>query len=547
VAFNGAEPVAERTLKAFQERFGPHGFRQESMKPVYGLAESSVGLTFPPLERPPILDRIKRDAFEEEGEARPAGEDDTQARVFVACGQALPGHDIRVVDDNGRPLPDRRQGSLQFRGPSCTRGYFNNPEATSKLMEDGWLNSGDLAYLDEGELYLTGRVKDMIIRGGRNYYPYELEQAVSAIPGVRRNNVAVFASPDPAGGPERLVVVAETRETDKGERERIREAIVEASVSLMDSAPDVISLQPPQAIPKTSSGKIRRPACRELFESGKLGQEIGMVRQLLHLLAGGFRPLALRALKSMRRGLFALWAWLAGLLLVVPSACLIAGIPGKRWRAGFARRVARLMFLSWGMSLTVRGRDNLPTGSSVLVANHASYLDGAILRAGLPGPLCFVAKRELAGTLAGFLLRRVGAVWVDRSNHRKGLADLDYAMGHLDQGERLMFFPEGTLSAAPGLRDFRIGAFMAAVRKQVPVVPVVIRGSRRALPGNSLLPRPARLIVEVGEPLWAEGDDWDAAIGLRDRTRAWVLAHCGEADIAHGDGGLIGDARQGRL
>ncbi|MCP1726784.1 1-acyl-sn-glycerol-3-phosphate acyltransferase [Natronospira proteinivora] len=547
VAFNGAEPISPQTLDGFEQRFAHYGFHRETMKPVYGLAESSVGLTFPPTDRAPKLDRIERDRFDQHGEARPAADTDETPRLFVACGKPLPEHEIRVVDEQGQPLPDRQQGHLQFRGPSCTRGYFRNPEATDALIDNGWLSSGDLAYLDEGELYLTGRVKDMIIRGGRNYYPYELEQAVSRVSGVRRNNVAVFASSDPDGGSERLVVVAETRVTDRAERERIRQAIVDASVDLMDSPPDAVSLQPPQAIPKTSSGKIRRPACRRLFEEGHLGRPQGLLRQMAHLLLGGIWPMIQRLLRATGQGLFAFWMWLFGLLIGIPAALLLLLMPGRRLRVALARGSSRLIFSAVRMGPRVQGLEHLPDGPCVLVVNHASYLDGAVLRAALPGPLYFVAKRELSKGMAGRLLKRIGAVWVARFDHKQALSDLEQAMAHLAKGERLLFFPEGTLSAAPGLRNFRIGAFMAAVRQQVPVVPVVLRGTRQALPGESWRPRPSRIEIRIGRPIEAKGEDWDAALDLRDRSRVWVLEQCGEADIAGEDGGLLGGREQGRL
>ena len=541
VAFNGAEPVSPETLEAFCGRYADYGFARETMKPVYGLAETSVGLTFPPLDRPPLIDRVKREVFERHDRAEPADPEDANARSFVACGQVLPGHEIRVVDEQDRVLPDRVQGRLQFRGPSCTRGYFRNPEATAKLIQDGWLDSGDLAYLDEGELYLTGRVKDMIIRGGRNYYPYELEQAVSGVDGIRRNNVAVFASPDPDGGSERLVVVAETRETDPDVCKRIQQDVVEASLGILETPPEVVELVPPGSVPKTSSGKIRRPACRDLFERGRLGRGQGLVGQFSRLFLRGLLPLGKRVLKSLGRIIYALWMWFQGLLIGLPAAVLILLTPVRSLRARLAQWASRAILALGGAGPGVRGVDKLPEGPCVIVMNHASYLDGPALRAVLPGSMVFVVKRELRrNPLLAPLLRRVGAVWVDRFDHRQGLADLEAAMTRLDEDERLIFFPEGTLSAAPGLRDFRIGAFMAAVRRDVPVVPVVIHGSRQMLRGFNFLPRPGRIALEVGEPLQPEGDDWDDALALRDQARAWILERCNEPDLAGADDGVLG-------
>ena len=205
-AFNGAEPVSPSTIRSFNERFGRYGLRPDVVAPVYGLAEAAVGLTFPPAGRGPLIDRIQRERFAATGTAVPAEASDVHTLEFVACGQPLPGYQIRIVDAAGRELPERREGRLEFRGPSATSGYFRSAEATRRLLHGEWLDSGDLAYVAEGDVYLTGRVKDVIIRGGRNIYPYEVEEAVGDIPGLRKGCVAVFGSPDPVSGTERVVV-----------------------------------------------------------------------------------------------------------------------------------------------------------------------------------------------------------------------------------------------------------------------------------------------------------------------------------------------------
>jgi acyl-CoA synthetase (AMP-forming)/AMP-acid ligase II len=157
VAFNGAEPVRAATLERFARRFASCGFDPRATAPVYGLAECGVGLTFPPLGRGPLVD----------------------ANGVVSCGRPLPGLEVRVVDEGGREAPEREEGRIEFRGASATAGYFRNPEATRALLRDGWLDTGDLGYFAAGELYVTGRVKDVIIRGGQHIHPYDLEWARS--------------------------------------------------------------------------------------------------------------------------------------------------------------------------------------------------------------------------------------------------------------------------------------------------------------------------------------------------------------------------------
>jgi len=186
LALNGAEPVSPETIERFTRRFAPHGFKPEAMCPVYGLAEASVGLTFPPIGRGPRVDRVDRDRFQRWREARLASPEDSNPLRFVSCGRPLPEHAVRIVDVEGRPVPERVEGRIEFRGPSVTAGYFRNPEATRAVLRDGWMDSGDLGYWAEGELFVTGRRKDMIIKAGRNLYPQEMEEAVGTCPASGR-------------------------------------------------------------------------------------------------------------------------------------------------------------------------------------------------------------------------------------------------------------------------------------------------------------------------------------------------------------------------
>src|SRR3954454_19484926 len=221
-AFNGAEPVSPDTMAQFEERFAKAGLRERVISPVYGLAECSVGLAFTPPGEPWRVDVIDRERFSTDGEAVPAQADDGSPLRVVACGTVIPDHDMRVVDGAGLELPDRNEGHLQFRGPSATTGYYRNPEATKALFAGDWVNTGDRAYLSEGLLFLTGREKDIIIRGGRNISPYELEEAIGDLPGIRRGCVAVFGSQDAVGGTERVVVLAETRNAEASALNELR-------------------------------------------------------------------------------------------------------------------------------------------------------------------------------------------------------------------------------------------------------------------------------------------------------------------------------------
>src|SRR5712692_142866 len=197
LALNGSESVLPETIARFTARFGRCGFRAETMLPVYGLAESTVALCFPPLGRPPRLDRIRREALERQGRAEPAAGSQA-ALTFVSVGSPLEGHEVRIVDEARRPVAERVQGRIEFRGPSSMREYFRQPEATAAIRHGEWLGSGDLGYWAGGELFITGRSKDIILKAGRNLYPQEIKAADGELEGVRKGCVAAFGITDPA-------------------------------------------------------------------------------------------------------------------------------------------------------------------------------------------------------------------------------------------------------------------------------------------------------------------------------------------------------------
>lgn len=532
LAFNGAEAVSAETAERFSERFARYGLRREAMTPVYGLAEACLGVSFPPLGRGLLIDRVERAALQRLGIARPARAGDPLPLRVVACGRALPGHRIRIVDAKGREVDERVEGRVQFSGPSAASGYFENAEETARLIDDGWRNTGDLGYLASGELYLTGRAKDLIIRGGHNIHPVELEDAVGEVSGIRRGAVAVFASAARGTG-ERLIVLAETRETRDEERARIVGEVNRLAVDLVGMPADEVVLAPPRSVLKTSSGKIRRAACRELYERGALGAGHRPAwLQLAQLELEGLWGRAARALRRARARLWGAWAWTSLVLVMLPAWLLIAATRREARARAIARRGARLVLALWGASPEVEGAERLEHSmNAIVVSNHASYLDGLLLTAALPPRVVFVAKRELAPQrFAGTLLRRLGTLFVERIDAARSVEDHRAIEQSARAGLAPLVFPEGTLRREPGLLPFRMGAFVAAAQAGVAVLPVVMRGTRSMLPDGVWVPRPARLAVWVGEPIAPEGSDWQAAIALRDKAREAILARSGEPD-----------------
>jgi 1-acyl-sn-glycerol-3-phosphate acyltransferase len=535
MALNGAEPISPETVMRFCERFAQYGFRPQTMTPVYGLAESSLGAAFPPPGRGVQIDPVQRDAFSRSGQALPADEDDPTALRFVSCGCPLPGHQIRIVDATGYEVAERQVGHLQFKGPSATSGYFRNPEDTRRLFDGDWLNSGDLAYIAGGDIYVTGRVKDLIIRAGRNIYPQELEEAVGNLQGIRKGCVAVFGSPDPVSSTERLVVVAETRETDAKTRDLLRQQIDATVVDLLGTPADDVVLAPPQTVLKTSSGKVRRAACRERYEQGDIGHPQRAVWwQVTRLALAGVLPRVRQAWGSTKEVLYAGYAW--SMLGICAAALWIAIVllPRLSWRKAAASGMSRLLLRLFGIPVRVRGLAHLPRDQAcVVVVNHASYLDPLVLLAVLPSTVSFVAKRELAEQFfARVLFRRLGTEFVERFDPQRGIEDTEHVLQAVRQGRSMLFFAEGTFGRAPGLRPFRMGAFVVAAQTGVPLVPIGINGTRSILRSGQWFPRRGQVSVTIGAPIKPQGTDWMSAIALRDAARAQILEYCGEPDLA---------------
>jgi len=535
-AFNGAEPVSPETIAGFQRRFAKYGFRPEAAAPVYGLAESSVGLALPPPGRGPVIDRIQRDPFMHSGQALSARADDANAVQFVGCGLPLPGHQVRVIGATGFELGERQEGRLEFKGPSSTSGYYRNPEETRKLFDGDWLDTGDYAYVTGGEIFLTGRVKDVIIRGGRNIYPYELEQAVGNIPGVRRGCVAVFGSADPVSGTERLVVLAETRETDTAAREKLRRAVNDCAVDLLGMPADDVVLAPPHTVLKTSSGKIRRAASREFYERGGRSTRPSPVWwQFVRLAWAGALPQLRRLRRGLSELLYAAYAWALFWFLAPLVWAAVAASGRPQLTRPLIHRAARLILRLTRTPLLVSGIKHLQRSPCVLAVNHASYLDGILLTAALPPdfPYAFVAKREfLDHFVPRLFLRGIGAVFVERFDARKGVDDVEQVARAFDEGRMPVFFPEGTFDRRPGLLAFRAGAFAVAARAGVPVVPVAIRGSRSMLRGDDWFPYRGAASIVFSAPIAPAGSEWRDVMLLRDHVRGEILKYCGEPDLA---------------
>lgn len=530
---NGAEPVSVQTLRRFTQTFERYGFNAQAMAPAYGLAENTLGLTFPPLGRVPRIDRVDRDVLGRRAIAEPARVDDAQALELVSCGRPLPGDEVRIVDDAGRELAERHEGRVLFRGPSATAGYFQNEAKTRELFRNGWLDSGDQGYMAGGELFVTGRVKDMIIRAGRHIYPQEIEEAVGNIPGIIKQGVAVFGASDPSSGTERTVIMAETSQEDPARRAALEARAREVATDILGAPPEQVVLAPPQTVPKTSSGKVRRSAARDLYQTGEIGRPQRSARwQFVRLSVVGALSRVGRPLRRMVAFLYAAWWWLIVGLTGLIGWLTVMTLPRLEWRWTAVRTIARTALAVLGLRPAVHGLERLSRGHAILAFNHSSYFDALVLAAVLPDEPTFAAKRELASQVfAGPFLRRLGAYFVERFEASASVADAEAVTKVARTGRSIVFFPEGTFSRRAGLAGFYLGAFKVASEAGLSVVPGIIVGTRTVLRSDQWFPRWTPISVYLEPAVPPLGTDFASILRLRDQVRAVILARCGEPDL----------------
>ena len=549
-ALNGAEPVHPETLERFINRFSKYGFKHEAMMPVYGLAEASLGVTFPPLYRGPKVDRVERATFTSSGRAVPAKPEDENAIAFVSSGMAVPRHEVIICDEKGNELPERTEGFLWFRGASATSGYYMNPHATEKLFAGGppvgegefpWVNSGDKAYQAGGEIYITGRVKDIIIKGGRNLYPHEVEELASRAEGIRKGCVVAFGLKGEETGTEKLVIVAESREEERTRRTAIAAAINEQVSQGLGIPPDRVELIPPGRIPKTSSGKLRRDETKQLYLAGTLSNaKPPPWVQIAKLGTGTYVKSALgaawRGLRTALEKIYGVYFIIVFFLWIVPSWAIVRLYKDHRAAGQFTSAALKVLFFLAGIRVKVAGKEYMDTpGAKVYASNHASYFDVLPLMLGLGVPYRFVAKGEVNRMIfIGTFLSQMGHLSFDRHDAGSRLQQVDEMEEYLRKGDSVFVFPEGTFTPEDGVRPFQLGAFRAAVATGAPIVPVSLAGTRRFMRDPTILPKPTSVTITLSPPIHPKrvaSDDVNQLqeiVRLRDAAREAIARYSGE-------------------
>ncbi|GAB4222955.1 MAG: AMP-binding protein [Gammaproteobacteria bacterium] len=533
-ALNGAEPIYASTLHRFTQKFSAYGFQAKTFKPVYGLAESTVGLLIPELEDEPLIDTIDRHAFAEQQYAAIA---DTSIHnhgsplAFVSCGKPLTGHQVRIVNGAGELLVERQIGQLQFKGPSCMQGYYRQPDITQTIYHDGWMASGDLAYRVDDNYFIVGRIKDIIIKAGRNLHPPEIELLIGELEHVRQGCVIAFSYNDTANATERLVIVAETR-LPKVKHAQLKQAMATTLVEVLSVAADEIVLIAPGIIPKTSSGKLQRSACKQAYLMGNLSDTCTPQYWKLCMLAmqGIAGKITLYFRNSMRL-IYTLYA-AAWLILFAPIWFSLMLVLPKNIALRTNRFLIRLYLRTIFCYRMIKNRQHLISGAVIYVANHASYLDSILMLAILPAGIHVVAKQELEKLPFGpFILDKLNILRVKRRDMHDSVAVEQRITQCLQQGHAVLIFPEATFSYATGIRAFKSGAFKIAAQGRFPLVPIAIRGSRTMLRSGQYLLTPTCIVIEVLPSQHARDDSWQEIARLRDDIRQKIALACGEKTI----------------
>ena len=387
-------------------------------------------------------------------------------------------------------------------------------------------------------------MKDIIIRAGRNTYPHEIEEAISAIPGIRKGGVAAFGSPDPQNGTERLIVMAETKESNPEARAKLIAAAHEVVTAIAGSAADDIVLVPPRGVPKTSSGKVRRSSAKELYETGRTDvKQSGVWCRSRGLQCRAPDARVTGFLRRIGDTLYAGWWYLVTALGLVAAfiATMILPTLSMRWSA--LRGIARTVLALTGIRVNVTGAENLPQRQRRHpVQSHelhgcGDHRGGAAGRRRPSSP----RRNSTSQPFAGTFMRRLGVAFVERFDAAASLADADKISGMAKEGRLFVFFPEGTFTRRAGLLGFYMGAFKVAADANLPVVPGMLRGVRTLLRGDQWFPRRTAINVVIEEPIQPTGTDFTAMLALRDAARAAMLKHVGEPDLGPGEAAGAGN------
>ncbi len=442
---------------------------------------------------------------------------------------------MRIVDDEGGDLPERREGVLQFRGPSTMQGYYRNAAATEAVAKPGgWVDSGDRAFVADGEVFITGRVKDIVIRAGRNIYPHEAEEIAADVEGVRRGCVAAFGVRDERQGTEKLVVVVETRVDETLRRQSMTAAIQERLGELFGAPADDVVLVPPGSVPKTSSGKLRRSATKERYLEGKLLSGTDNRRFVLIQVA------ILEVLDRLWRAARGLGRWLYGIYAVLLSLAFARSLLVRGTCHSFpaARGTLRAV---WGASLSFLERVPIqrrgtraseePSGALPSFSCRTTPAIWTLFRSSRDYPSASPSSlngRPVVGLSLGLSFVDSDICSLTVSIPRRALRARRKSRPHFIKAALYSSLPKGPSLGpqASGRSSWELSSWLP--RPVVPSCRSRLKGTRRWLRDGTWLPRRSDLQVVIDEPLHATSSSLSEVVRLRDEAAQVISRHVGE-------------------
>jgi acyl-CoA synthetase (AMP-forming)/AMP-acid ligase II len=263
---NCSEPVRDESHRLFLDRFRPYGFSERGLGSCYAMAEATFAVTASPVPGPPRVDWVQLEPLQREGRAVPAPAEAAGASAMTSSGAPIEGVRVAVIGEGGARLGDRDVGEILVQGDCLFEGYHRRPDLSATAIQDGWYHTGDLGYLADGELYVAGRKDDLIIVGGKNIHPGDLEAIAAEVPGLRPGRAVAFGAPDVRLGTQAVVMVCELAgDPDSEERRRIESELRRRIVHQTDVTLAAVRLVDGRWLVKTSSGKVARRANREKY------------------------------------------------------------------------------------------------------------------------------------------------------------------------------------------------------------------------------------------------------------------------------------------
>jgi fatty-acyl-CoA synthase len=384
-------------------------------------------------------------------------------------------------------------------------------------------------------------VKDIIIKGGRNLYPHEVEELASRVHAIRKGCVVAFGLQSQEDGTEKLVIVAETREENRAKRTALAASINEEVSRGLGMPPDRVELIRPGSIPKTSSGKLRREETKQLYVAGTLAAAkppawVQIAKLGTGSVLKGAASAVFQGIRTALEKIYGVYFFVVFISWIIPACAIVRLYKDHRAAGRYTSSALKLLFALAGIRVKVIGKEHMDlSGPKVYASNHASYFDVLPLMMGLGVPYRFVAKGEVNDMIfIGTFLNKMGHLSFNRHDANSRLHQVDEIEEYLKKGESVFVFPEGTFTPEDGVRPFQLGAFRGAVETGAPVIPVSLAGTRKFLRDRTWLPRPTRVTITVSPPIYPEKvasndpNQLREIVRLRNRVREAIARYSGE-------------------